>query len=297
MIMNRKTKVTFKGAYTAIITPFDRQGKVDYPCFKELIERQIRGGIAGIMPVGTTGESPTLDMTEHSRVIDFASETVRGRIQVVAGTGANSTHEALELTRNAKAGGATATLQVTPYYNRPSPEGLYRHFSAVADVGLPVVLYNVPSRTAREIPVETAVRLSKHPLIAAIKESGGNVDRVTNLLNACSLTVLAGDDSMALPMMAVGAKGVVSVASNLIPKEIAKMTRLALSGDIAAALKIHRRCFRLFTDLFIDTNPVPVKAALAMMNLAEEVYRLPLCPTTPEVKARVRACLKELKLI
>jgi 4-hydroxy-tetrahydrodipicolinate synthase len=281
----------FTGTYTAIVTPFDAKGEVDYPAFRRLIEMQIEAGVAGIAPAGTTGESPTLSFPEHHRVIEVAVETCRGRIQVIAGTGANSTAEAIELTQHAKAAGADATLQVTPYYNKPSQEGLYRHFSTIADLGLPVMLYNVPGRTSREIAIETVARLAKHPNVVAVKEAGGSVDRVSATLDACDIEVLSGDDSLTFPMMAVGARGVVSVASNVAPKPLVELTRLALAGQWPEAAALHRKYYRLFCDLFLDTNPVPVKAALAMMGLAEEVYRLPLCSMSDALKAQLRKTL------
>jgi 4-hydroxy-tetrahydrodipicolinate synthase len=282
----------FAGTYTAIVTPFDRNGRVDYARFSDLVEEQIASGIDGIVPVGSTGESSTLDYDEHRAVIRTAVEKANRRAKVIAGTGGNSTSEALQLTRWAIEDGADATLQVTPYYNRPSQEGLYRHFSAVADLGLPVVLYNVPSRTGREIAVETVVRLAQHPKIAALKESGGNVDRVSAVVSQCGIDVLSGDDSMTLPMMAVGAKGVVSVASNVAPKQVVNLVRLALAGKWEDARREHLRLFRLFTDLFIETNPVPVKAALAMAGRIEEAYRLPLCPMSDALKAKLRETLR-----
>lgn len=287
----------WQGAYTAIVTPFNRNGSVDFGKLRELIELQIKNGIDGIVPVGTTGESPTLDVKEHEQVIETTIATVNKRIKVIAGTGANSTSEALELTRHAKNAGADATLQVTPYYNKPNATGLVRHFSAVADLGLPTVLYNIPGRTGREIPMETVVELAKHPNIVAIKEAGGSVDRVSQIVTRCRLEVLSGDDSLTLPMMSVGGVGVISVASNVAPKAVADMVHAALRGDFAAARKLHQQYYRLFTDLFLDTNPIPVKAAMAMMGLIEEVYRLPLCETTEAVKAKVRECLKNLGLV
>jgi 4-hydroxy-tetrahydrodipicolinate synthase len=287
----------FKGTYTAIVTPFNRNGSVDYGRLRAILNMQARAGIDGVVPVGSTGESPTLDYKEHTDVIDFTIEACEGRMKVIAGTGANSTSEALELTRHAMLSGADACLQVTPYYNKPSQEGLIRHFSKIADLGLPVMLYNIPGRTGREIALDTIVRLSKHPCIVAVKEAGGSVDRVSAIVGSCRMTVLSGDDSLTLPMMAVGATGVVSVASNVVPKMIVKMVRLALDGNFDAARKLHLRLYRLFTDLFIDTNPIPVKAAMAMMGLAEEIYRLPLCEMSREHKAKLRECLKELKLI
>jgi len=286
-----------EGVYTAIVTPFDRNGAVDYKSFRALIERQAEAGVAGIVPVGTTGESPTLNFDEHARVIDAAVSACKGRLTVIAGTGANSTAEALQLTRHAIEAGADATLQVTPYYNKPNQEGLYRHFSAVADLGLPVVLYNVPGRTGREIAVDTVARLARHPAVTAVKEAGGSVDRVSAILERCDVTVLSGDDSLALPMMAVGARGVISVASNVAPEPVARMVRLALEGRWDDARALHGKYYRLFTGLFLDTNPIPVKAALAMTGQIEEVYRLPLCPTTDTIRSQVRDILTELELL
>lgn len=288
--------MTFEGTYTALVTPFNGNGSVDYDRFRSLIDRQAEAGVAGIVPVGTTGESPTLTYEEHRRVVETAVEAARGRIQVIAGTGANSTAEALELTRHAKDTGADATLQITPYYNKPSQEGLYRHFSAVAELGLPVVLYNVPGRTSREIAIDTVVRLSELPGVAALKEAGGSVDRVSDILSRCDILVLSGDDSLTLPMMSVGARGVISVASNVVPAAVADMTRLALDGSWDRAREAHLRLYRLFRDLFIDTNPIPVKAALAMMGLAEEVYRLPLCSMGDDLKATLRETLQALDI-
>jgi len=282
----------FEGAYTAIITPFNRDGSIDYGNLAELIDMQAKAGIDGIVPVGTTGESPTLDYDEHSDVVEFTINACKGRMKVLAGTGANSTAEALELTRRAMEAGADGTLQVTPYYNKPNQEGLVRHFSAIADLGLPVVLYNIPGRTSREIAVETIMRLSLHPKIVAVKEAGGSVDRVSDILSRCRITVLSGDDTLALPMMAVGAKGVISVASNIIPAQVAKLTHSALKARWDDARKIHLRYYQLFCDLFIDTNPIPVKAAMAMLGLTREIYRLPLCPMNRELKRRLRESLK-----
>ena len=286
----------FKGAYTAIVTPFDRHGSVDYGALRALVEMQIAAGIDGIVPVGTTGESPTLDFPEHEKVIETTIEASRGRVKVVAGTGANSTAEALELTRHALKAGADGTLQVTPYYNKPNQEGLYRHFAAVADLGLPVVLYNVPGRSAREIDVATIARLARHPKVVAVKEAAGSVDRVSQILRACDITVLSGDDPLTLPMMAVGAAGVISVASNLVPKAVADMVHAAQAGRWEEARRLHLQYHRLFTDLFLDTNPILIKAAMAMVGLVEETYRLPLCETSPAIKARLAECLKELGL-
>ena len=287
----------FSGAYTAIVTPFNKKGEVDYQKLRALIERQIKAGIDGIVPVGTTGESPTLDYNEHCKVIEESVKTCKKRIKVIAGTGANSTREAIELTRFAADTGADGTLQVAPYYNKPSQEGLARHFLAVADIGLPVVLYNVPGRTGVEIAVDTVARLAKHPKITTIKEAGGSVTRVSQILGKCAIGVLSGDDPLTIPMMSVGARGVISVASNIAPGAVVEMVHLALAGKWTKAMSLHRRYFRLFSDVFLDSNPVPVKAALAMLGLIEEEYRLPLCPMSKPLKNRMAECLRGLKLI
>ncbi len=286
-----------QGAYTAIVTPFTRSGEVDVERFKDLIEFQIEGGIDGLVPVGTTGESPTLDYVEHEKVIECAIETARKRVKIIAGTGANSTAEALELTKHARDAGADATLQVTPYYNKPNALGLVRHFSAVADLGLPVVLYNVPGRTGKEIPIDVAIELSKHPKVVAIKEAAGSVDRVSQLVTRCDLEVLSGDDSLTLPMMAVGAVGVISVASNIIPRAVADLVHHALAGRWAEARALHLKYYQLFADLFIDTNPIPVKTALALMGRIEDAYRLPLCEMSEGLKKRLEATLRAANVL
>lgn len=281
----------FKGTYTAIVTPFTTKGEVDYDALGRLIEAQIAGGVEGVVPVGTTGESPTLSMAEHHEVVEFTIKTVAHRVKVIAGTGGNATSEALALTQHAKEGGADGTLQVTPYYNKPSQAGLIQHFEAVADIGLPVILYNVPGRTSREITVETVVELNKHPHIVAIKEAGGDVERVSRIVDACDITVLSGDDALALPMMAVGAVGVISVAGNVAPGLVSDMIRAALADRWPEARALHRRLHPLFADLFIDTNPVPVKAALAMMGRVGEVYRLPLCAMSTSAREKLKDTL------
>ena len=220
----------FKGTYTALITPFYRDESVDFDALEQLVERQIEAGVEGIVPVGTTGESPTLRPDEHLKVIERVVHVSAGRCKVIAGTGANSTVEAVELTLAAKAFGVDGTLQVTPYYNKPNDEGLIRHFSAVADLGVPVVLYNVPGRTSREIPISVVAELAQHPHVVSVKEAAGSVERVREILNVCSLEVLSGDDVLAVPMIEAGACGVISVASNVIPSEVGEMIRIALTG-------------------------------------------------------------------
>ena len=282
-----------KGLYTAIVTPF-KNGNVDYEKFEELIEQQIQGGADGIVPVGTTGESPTLSMEEHSRVIRTAVKAAKGRCIIMAGSGANSTEEAIHLTKAAKDDGADCSLQVTPYYNKPSPEGLYRHFSTIADTcDMPIVLYNVPGRTGIPIAVDTIARLVKNNNVIGVKEAGGSVERVSEILNACTTQVMSGDDSLALPMISVGACGVISVASNVIPAEMAKLIHSAMAGDFAGALQLHRKYYKLFKHLFIESNPIPVKAAMAMRNMIEEEYRLPLCPLADSNRAILEKTLSD----
>lgn len=246
------------GTITALVTPFAKDGSVDYGALKAIVEEQVAAGIEGICSVGTTGESPTLSHEEHEKVIEKTIEFAAGKCKIIAGTGANSTAEAISLTKAAiAAGGSDACLQVTPYYNKPNAEGLYRHFMTIADLGLPVILYNVPGRAGKEIPLDVVIRLAAHPNIIAIKEAAGSVDRVSAIKNRCpDFTVLSGDDSLALPMISVGAEGVISVASNVIPKEMGDMVRLALAGKFTEALAYHRKYYNLFHDLFIDTNPV-----------------------------------------
>ncbi len=291
--------MNLSGTITALVTPFARDGSVDYGALRALVEEQTAAGVDGICSVGTSGESPTLTHEEHHCMIEKTIEFAAGKCTIVAGTGANSTAEALSLTRAAIAcGGADACLQVTPYYNKPNPEGLYRHFMSVADLGLPVILYNVPGRTGREIPLSVVKRLAAHPNVVAIKEAAGSVDRVSAVRDAApGLTVLSGDDSLALPMIAVGAAGVISVASNVIPREMGDMVRKALAGDFVGARAIHERYYRLFRDLFIDVNPVMVKEALAAMGRCERVFRLPLCETDDAKLAQLKGTMKDLGLV
>ncbi len=286
--------MSIQGLYTALITPFSH-GSVDYGKLKEVVEQQIAGGVDGILPTGTTGESPTLSVEEHLDVIEKVIEYANGRCRIMAGTGANCTEEAIRLTRKAKAMGADSCLQVTPYYNKPTQEGLYRHFSKIADdCGLPVVLYNVPGRTGIPIAAETIARLAVNPNIVAVKEAGGSVERVSEILNLCDITVMSGDDSLTLPMMSVGAKGIISVASNIYPAELKKMVDFCAAGNFTEGLRIHRKFYNLFKHLFIESNPIPVKAAMAMMGMIEEEYRLPLCPISEKNRAILKATLDAL---
>ena len=289
--------MTLTGTFTALVTPFNTDGSVDYPALRDLVNWQIENGVTGLVPVGTTGESPTLEFAEHIQVISATAEAAAGKAVIIAGTGANSTAEAVELTRAVLDVGVDATLQVTPYYNKANAEGLYRHFLSIAELGLPVVLYNVPGRAGKEIPLDVVVRLASHPNIAAIKEAAGSVDRVSAIRNACELPVLSGDDSLALPMISVGACGVISVASNVIPKEMSALIRLALANDLAGARELHRVYYPLFRDLFIDTNPIPVKTALTLMSRVGPTFRLPLCEPPESVRDQVSRTLRSLNLL
>lgn len=282
------------GVYTALVTPFTKEGKVDYGKLGELLEIQIAGGVDGVVPVGTTGESPTLDAEEHMKVIEETVKRAAGRCKVMAGTGANCAEEAVALTKHAAEVGADCTLQVTPYYNKPTQEGLYRHFSMVADTcKLPVVLYNVPGRTGTPIAAETIARLAKNTNVLAVKEAGGSVERVSEILSLCDIAVMCGDDSLTVPMMSVGAKGVISVASNIIPAELKKMTDACAAGDFASALLLHRKYYKLFKTLFIESNPIPVKAAMAILGQIEEVYRLPLCEMAQSNRDKLESVMRE----
>ncbi len=285
----------FTGTYTAIVTPFKR-GKIDEPALERLIKSQIKGGVDGIVPVGTTGESATLDYAEHIRLIALSVKIAAGKIKVIAGTGGNSTQEAIYLTQEAEKAGADASLQVAPYYNKPTQEGLFQHFHAVAcATHLPLILYSIPGRCGIEIAVDTVNRLAHDSVnVVAIKEAGGNPDRVSHLRAVLGpkFTILSGDDSLTLPFMAVGAHGVISVASNIIPREVSHMVRAYTSGNTSLALKLHEKYYPVFKDLFIETNPCPVKAALAMLGLMEDEFRLPLVPISAASREKLRKTLK-----
>jgi 4-hydroxy-tetrahydrodipicolinate synthase len=269
----------FAGLTVALVTPF-REGEVDYEAFGRAIDWQIARGTPALSPVGTTGESPTLSHDEHERVIEFVVERVAGRARVMAGTGSNATSEAVRLTKFAARAGADAALLVSPYYNRPTQDGLYAHYARVADsADLPLVLYNVPGRTGRNLEPETVERLAKHPNIVALKEASGSVDQVSDVLCRTDLTVLSGDDSLTLPMMAVGARGVVSVVGNLVPEDVMAMLAAVGRGDWTKAREIHLKLFPLCRDLLsIAANPIPVKLAMAMVGRGTGEMRLPLCP-------------------
>ncbi|MBN2655860.1 MAG: 4-hydroxy-tetrahydrodipicolinate synthase [Spirochaetales bacterium] len=290
----------FSGVYTALVTPFDRKGELDRAKLKELVDFQISEGITGLVPVGTTGESPTLSIRENIEVIDLVVKGSAGRKKVIAGTGSNCTAEALEMTRAAKDIGADASLQVAPYYNKPTQEGLYRHFMTIADeVDLPLVVYNIQGRSGVNIETDTLMRLAGHPNIVAVKEASGNLGQMMDVIarKPEDFALLSGDDNIAMPVTLMGGNGVISVASNLIPAQMEAMIDAAMKGDVARARYMHYKMLPLFKAMFLETNPLPVKSAMAIMGQVEDVFRLPLCPPSEETKEKLRAVLKEQNLI
>ncbi len=290
----------FAGTHTALVTPF-REDRFDDAAYTSLIEAQIAGGITGIVPVGTTGESPTLDHGEHLRVIELAVQAAKKRTLVIAGTGSNSTREAVEMTVESEKLGADAALLVAPYYNRPTQEGLYRHFRAIAEkTRLPLILYSIPGRCGVEIGVETCARLAKDCAnIVAIKEAGGTVERVSALRAALpeKFEILSGDDSLTLPFISAGACGVISVASNIIPKEVGDLVNAANAGRLAEARALHAKWYSLFKDIFIESNPAPIKQALAWQGRMTADVRLPLCELASASQEKLRGTLKNLGLL
>ena len=281
----------------ALITPFNN-GEVDFNTLDELVHFQLKSGTDGIVPCGTTGESPTLSHPEHKQVIERIVKIVNGKVPVIAGTGSNSTAEAIELTAFAKKVGADASLQVTPYYNKPTQEGFFQHFAAIAEeVDLPMVLYNIPGRCGAGMTAQTIARLAKIENIVAVKEATGQLDVSSEIANLCDLTILSGDDSLTLPIASVGGKGVISVVGNIVPGDVKAMTDLILEGDLVSARKWHNKLFKLArTMLGIATNPIPIKAAMAMLGMSSEEMRLPMTPLEPAQKETLRKLLKEYGL-
>ena len=289
----------FEGVFVALITPF-RAGQVDVDALGRLIEYQIQGGVGGIVPCGTTGESATLSHAEHKEVIQRCVDKVAGRVPVVAGTGSNSTSESIDLTRAAKKAGADGALLITPYYNKPTQEGLFRHYQAVAEaVDLPIVLYNVPGRTAVDMQVDTITRLSRIPNITAIKEATANLERASQIHLSCGddLTLMSGDDATFLPFLAVGGSGVISVAANIIPSAVSVLWRAWKKGDKTAAYHQHNKLLKLNSLLFCETNPIPIKAAAAMLGLCGPDIRLPLTPLSAPFRDPLRQELITLSLL
>ncbi|HEX7630540.1 MAG TPA: 4-hydroxy-tetrahydrodipicolinate synthase [Lacunisphaera sp.] len=295
--MNRQP--VFTGTYTALVTPF-RRGAIAYDELKKLVDFQIKGGISGLVPVGTTGESPTVDHEEHLDIVRATIEAARGRVPVIAGTGSNSTREAIDMTKDADAAGADGFLHVAPYYNRPTQEGLFAHFAEIAEcTAKPIILYSIPGRCGIEISVPVIERLrARYPHVAHIKEAGGSVDRVDQIISALGndITVLSGDDSLTLPFMAVGAKGVVSVASNLYPKEVGKLVSLALANDYPKARALHRKLYPVFKTIFIESNPSPIKAAMTEAGvIGSDEVRPPLCTMSPANRATLMKVIATFK--
>jgi 4-hydroxy-tetrahydrodipicolinate synthase len=285
---------TFQGSLVAMVTPF-REGKVDEAKLAELVEFHVGNGTDGLVPCGTTGESPTLSHGEHKRVVELVIAAARGRIPVIAGTGSNSTAEAMEMTVHAARAGADAALLVSPYYNRPTQQGLYEHFRAIAQAApdLPLIVYNIQSRTAVNIETDTLARLSQIPNIVGVKEASGSLDQMTSVILACGsdFTVLSGDDSLTLPLMAVGGRGVISVVANFLPREVTELTHAALDGDWKRAREVHHRLFPICRAMFVETNPIPVKEAMAMLGMIRAEWRLPMCPMSDANRDRLRKVL------
>ena len=290
----------FSGTYTALITPFKSDESIDEAALRAVVDKQIEAGIDGLVPVGTTGESPTVSHKENIRVIEIVVEQADGRVPVIAGTGSNSTSEAIEMTRLAKDIGATASLQVAPYYNKPNQEGFYRHFTAIGDsVDMPMVVYNIPGRTGKNIETDTLIRLAEHQNIVAVKEASGSVAQVMEVVarKPEGFGVLSGDDNLAFPIVSLGGSGVISVASNAAPGEVSRMIGLLLDGKLEKARDEHYKLLPLFKMVFFDTNPIPIKYAMHLLGQCEEVYRLPLCPLSEENKDRVRKVLENQGLL
>jgi 4-hydroxy-tetrahydrodipicolinate synthase len=291
---------TFSGSFVAMVTPF-RNGKVDEAKVRELVEMHVASGTDGVIPCGTTGESPTLNHDEHRRLVELVVETASRRITVIAGTGSNATSEAVELTKHAERAGANGALVVSPYYNKPTQEGLYRHFRAVADaVQIPIVVYNIASRTAVNIETATMARLARDCRnIVGVKEASGSLDQMAQVIAACGpdFTVLSGDDNLTLPLMAIGGHGVISVIANIVPKETADMVRAALDGDWKRARELHYKLLPLARAAFLETNPIPIKEAMAMAGMLSAEFRLPMCPMGEANRETLRGILKPYALV
>ena len=290
----------FQGVFTAMVTPFNDDKSINEEDLKKLVDFNIENGVAGVVPMGTTGESPTLNHEEHVHAIEIVCKHVNKRVPVIAGTGSNSTREALFMTSRAKDLKADASLQVAPYYNKPTQEGFYRHFKTIADeVDLPMIIYNIPGRTGKNIETDTIVRLAEHPNIVGVKEASGSLPQMMDVIAGTpeDFVVLSGDDNLTLPLMAAGGKGVISVASNIVPDRMSAMVKAGLNGDFEEMRKLHYELLPLFKVEFIETNPIPIKTALAMKGMVREVFRLPMCEMNGENKKKLKVVLKELKII
>lgn len=285
-------KIKLEGSMVALVTPF-RNGQVDWDCLSRLIDYQLENGTQGLIPCGTTGESPTLSHDEHGKVIERTVKRAAGKVPVIAGTGSNATSEAVRLTRHAKDAGADACLIVNPYYNKPTQQGMYDHVAALDEIGLPIVLYNIPSRTGIELTPETIIRMyNEIDQVVAVKEATGKLDNASALASGCEITILSGDDSVTLPICSVGGRGVISVLANILPGEVRKLTDAALAGDMQAATAQHLRLFPLFKAIFWETNPIPIKAALAMAGRIENELRLPLVRFSEKYRAPLAELLR-----
>jgi len=287
-----------KGTLVALVTPF-KDGKVDLAALERLVDWHIEQGTDGLVPVGTTGESPTVNMDEHKNIIQTVIKQAGGRVPVIAGTGGNATAEAIELTRFAKDAGADASLQVCPYYNKPTQEGLYQHFGAIADAcDLPMVLYNIPGRTGITMTADTVARLAERDQVVAIKEATGSMDQTSDILSRCDLTVLSGDDSLTLPLMALGAQGVISVVANLVPQDVKRLTDAMLAGDVRTACAAHRHLYPLCRAMFVETNPIPIKTAMMWAGLlVSDEKRLPLTDLSPAAADTLRVVMTDYGLL
>ncbi len=288
----------FTGAMVALVTPF-QEGEIDFQTLDELIDFQLAGGIDAIVPVGTTGECPTLSPEEHKQVIERVVQAVDGQVPVIAGAGSNSTAEAIEYTKFSKKVGADATLQVGPYYNKPTQEGFYQHFKAIAEeVDLPVVLYNIPGRCGAGMTPETVARLAELENIVAIKEATGSLDQASEIATRCDITIISGDDSLTLPLASIGGKGVISVVANIVPADVKAMTDLILEGDLVSARQWHKKLFTLCKSMLtLATNPIPIKAAMAILNMCSDELRLPMTPLEENKKAILQQTLKDYGLL
>ncbi len=290
----------FKGSYVALVTPFKENGLIDEEKLRELVNYHVENGSAGIVPCGTTGESPTLSYEEHKKVLEVVVEETKGRIQVIAGAGSNSTKEAVEFTKHAKEIGADAVLSIVPYYNKPGQKGIYAHFAQIAkEVNIPIMLYNVPGRTGINMTPETIYELSKLDNIKGVKEASGNIEQVCEIIDLCqdNIDVLSGDDALLLPMLSVGAKGVISVTANFMAKDVSDLIKCFDKNDLLGARKLHETLFRLNQNMFIETNPVPVKAAMELLGKIRSDVRLPLVSISPENKELLKNLLKNVEML
>jgi len=291
-------KSVFKGSVVAIVTPFNQDGSIDFDSLKQLVEWHIESGTSGILPCGTTGESPTLSHEEHDLVVESVIKFVNKRIPVLAGAGSNSTAEALRLTKHAEDVGADGALVITPYYNKPTQAGLKAHFTKIAsETNIPIVIYNVPGRTGISIAPETVAELAELKNIVAIKEASGSIDQASSILTKCNIDLLSGDDALTVPIMSIGGCGVISVAANIVPEKMAALTNAMMNGDLSTAEQLHRELYSLCKSMFVETNPVPVKAALSLMGKIKENYRLPMVPMSSSNKKIVESELKKMGII